>query len=37
MCLEKVKEGGEEGEVTCCSSVSNNQKQSVNMTHTLYI
>ena len=28
MCWEKVREGGEEGEVTCCSRVSNSQKQS---------
>ena len=28
MCWEKVREGGEEGEVTCCSRESSSQKQS---------
>ena len=28
MCSEKVREGGEEEEVTCCRRVSNSQKQS---------
>ena len=33
MCWEKVREGGEEEEVTCCRRVSNNQKQSVGWIH----
>ena len=28
VCWEKVREGGEEGEVTCCSRESSSQKQS---------
>ena len=34
MCWEKVREGGEEEEVTCCRRVSSNQKQSVQQDNT---
>ena len=34
MCWEKVREGGEEEDVTCCRRVSSNQKQSVQWQHT---